>query len=441
MSKIAVIGLGQGGAVATLKLAEQGHDVDVFEKDEKGFVGYDWYDDIRFDVFDICSIPAPPESAYTQKSKWLFVSPDEKNGLKVPPAKPMEEVSISRRGLSAHFDGLLNDAGVRIYYGACVQALVIREEKVVGVTVCGEEYVYDLVIDASGLNSPFRGQVPSKFGVQAKPDKNDIMKGYRAFYKRKEGSVTPNPESTLYIKHLNGVGISWCNLNDRNEVDVLIGRIGTLTNKEIEDSLGALYRNHDILTEEEIRSPRKVDIGVRRPLSVMVADGYVAVGDSAFMTMPIMGSGIEASMKAGVWLAETLNGKTDFSAKELWGYELKFIEELGADYMFIDIIKRWALNINPAMINWLFGCGVVTNDDMALLSTDSENPAKISALDVLKKALIILRKPSLVCQAVKWLVKALGGKRIAKRIPKKYNRGKVVKWAKKYDGIIAKIER
>lgn len=441
MSKIAVIGLGQGGAVAALKLAEQGHDVDVFEKDEKGFVGYDWYDDIRFDVFDICSIPAPPESVYTQKSKWLFVSPDEKNSLKVPPAKPMEEISISRRGLSAHFDGLLNDAGVRIYYGACVQALVIREDKVVGVTVGGEEYVYDLVIDASGLNSPFRGQVPSKFGVQAKPDKNDIMKGYRAFYKRKEGSATPNPESTLYIKHLNGVGISWCNLNERNEVDVLIGRIGTLKDKEIEGSLGALYRNHDILTEEEIRPPRRVDIGVRRPLSVMVADGYVAVGDSAFMTMPIMGSGIEASMKAGVWLAETLRGKTDFSAKELWGYELKFIEKLGADYMFIDIIKRWALNINPAMINWLFGCGAVTNDDMALLSTDSENPVKLSALDVLKKALIILRKPSLVCQAVKWLLKALGGKRIAKRIPKKYNRGKVVGWAKKYDGVIAKIER
>lgn len=441
MSKIAIIGLGQGGAISALKLAEQGHDVDVFEKDVKGEVGYDWYDDIRFDIFDFCAIPASPQNVYTQKSKWLFVSPDKKNSLKVPPAKPMEEISISRRGLIAHFDRLLTDAGVRIYYGAKVQALVIREEKVVGVTVGGEEYVYDLVVDASGLNSPFRGQVPSKFGVQAMPDKNDIMKGYRAFYTRKEGSKTPAPESTLHIKHLDGVGISWCNLNDRNEVDVLIGRIGGLTEKEKEDALADLRKNHDILSNEESRPSRWVDISVRRPLSVMVADGYVAVGDSAFMTMPIMGSGIEASMKAGVWLAETLKGKTDFSAKVLWGYELKFMQELGADYMFIDIIKRWALNINPAMINWLFGCGAVTNDDMALLSTDSENPVKLSAVDVLKKVFIILKKPSLVCQAVKWLVKALNGKNAIKRIPKKYKRAGIVKWAKKCDGIIAKIER
>lgn len=441
MSKIAVIGLGQGGAVAALKLAEQGHDVDVFETERKGEVGYDWYDDIRFDVFSLCSLPSPAESIYTQKSEWLFVSPDEKNSLKVPPTKPMEEVSVSRRGLSAYFDELLTAAGVRIYYGLRVQALVIREEKVVGVTVGGEEYVYDLVIDASGLNSPFRAQVPAKFGVQAKPDKNDIMKGYRAFYRRRAGSPTPTPESTLYIKHLDGVGISWCNLNDRDEVDVLIGRIGGLTADEKDEALSALLAKNAIMTTEEIRPARFVDIGVRRPLSVMVADGYAAVGDSAFMTMPIMGSGIESAMKAGVWLADAVKGKTDYSAKELWGYQLKFMEEFGADYTFIDIIKRWALNINPAMINWLFGCGAVTNEDMALLSTDSENPVKLGAGDILKKACIILKKPSLVCQAIRWLLKALHGKKVASRIPKKYKRSAVVKWANKYDGIFAKIER
>ena len=77
MAKIAVVGMGQGGMVAAICLAKQGHDVTVFEKSKRGEVSYDWRDDIRADVFEAAGLPMPDSDAYCQKSKWLFVSPNE----------------------------------------------------------------------------------------------------------------------------------------------------------------------------------------------------------------------------------------------------------------------------------------------------------------------------------------------------------------------------
>lgn len=444
MAKIVVIGMGQGGVLAGGMLAKAGYDVAIYEKSPKGAVSHDWYDDIRFDIFEISGIAPPSRENYTGKSKWLFVSPDEKNSLKVPPAKPMEEVSVSRRGLSDHLVNIAVENGAKVFYDTPVDSLVLEGDRVVGVKVGDEVIPADLVIDASGLNSPFRGQIPAKFGVPEGSGKNGIMRGWRGFFVRNEEAPTPDPESTLYIKHLDGVGISWCNLNDRNEVDVLIGRIGEqLTEEEQRAGLEALRKNHPILTDKMVKEGKWVDIGVRCTAGGLVADGYALVGDSAFMTMPIMGSGIEASMKAGKWLVEHIleKGVTDFTAENLWGYQVKYFDELGADYVFIDVVKRWALNINPKEINWLFGCGAVTNDDMALLSTDAENPVKLGVGDILKKVGILLKNPRLIGQAIKWLLRGLRAKGVANDMPKKYDIRKVQKWQKKYDDIIAKIER
>jgi flavin-dependent dehydrogenase len=260
---------------------------------------------------------------------------------------------------------------------------------------------------------------------------------------RNEDAETPDPESTLYVKHLDGAGISWCNLNDRNEVDVLIGRIDTLTGEDKDKCLEALYKSHPILTDQVLKEGKWVDIGLRCTAGGMVADGYALVGDSAFMTMPFMGSGIEASMKAGLWLGEHIisTNPDKFDAKDLWGYQVKYFEQLGAVYTLVDVVKRWALNINPDEINWLFGCGAVTNEDMALLSTDTENPVKLTLGDILKKVGILLKNGHLIGQAIKWVLKGVGAMNVAKKLPKKYNIKKVQKWQNKYDNIIVKIER
>ena len=234
------------------------------------------------------------------------------------------------------------------------------------------------------------------------------------------------------------MGLSWCNLNDRGEVDVFVGRIGGLSPAEKDAAVQALYRNHDFFSNVPLRDGQWGYISLRGPLGMMVADGYCAVGDSAFMTMPMMGSGIEASMKAGFWLAQHIfeNAVTDFTAANLWGWQVRYYKQLGARYTFVDMVKRWVLNIDVELLNWLFGCGAVTNEDMGLVSTDPDNPYRLTAGKIAKKVAIVLQKPAVIRQTAARMLRAAGAKRTANAIPPTYDRAKIDRWLRRYNEIL-----
>ena len=122
----------------------------------------------------------------------------------------------------------------------------------------------------------------------------------------------------------------------------------------------------------------------------------------------------------------------DFSAANLWPYQVKYYTELGAKYAFIDIVKRWVLGIDTALLDWLFGCGAVTNEDMGLVSTDPNNPNKLTFGKIMKKAAIVLKKPKLIAQTAVWMGRALHMKQTALALPKEYDPEKVRRWQQKY---------
>jgi len=440
--KVAVIGMGQGGMVAAIKLAETGAAVDIYEKSSADRVGYPWKDDIRADIFSIVGLPMPSDNIYCQKEKWLFVSPSEKYCLPVPPSPQMEEISIDRRGLTEYFVCLALNAGCRIFYGHEIKNLLVKNNKVVGIEDEGSPVYYDLIIDASGLNSVLRSQTPADCGILHKPDKEGVLYGYRAFYKRNPNAETREKDvnCTMVIKHLNGNGISWCNLNDNGDVDVLIARIGELTDEEIMVMTEDLREKNPILSDELLYGT-KVEICLRCTLPIGVTDGYIAIGDSAFMTMPLMGSGIESSMKAGNMLAEYVKKEniTEFSTEQLWKFWVTYIRTIGNQFVFIDIVKRWALSdkLSPATVDWVFASGLIEKKDLVLVTTE-ETKIHIGAKTIFKKLFILLSRPSFIISAVKAVARGLKAKRTAEKIPDKYERKSVLKWAKRYENILHK---
>lgn len=434
-AKIAVIGLGQGGAVAAYRLLKAGFEVVVFEKSAKGMTSYDWKDDIRADIFEICDIPMPPMRCYEQKRKWLFISPDGQHSLPVPPLPPMEEISVDRRGLCDHFASLIMGAGGEIKFETSVNELILENGVVTGLRTDEGEQKFDLVIDASGMRSPFRAQIPKEFAVLAEPDKRGVLHGYRAFFHRNAGAQTleEGVDCSMSLKHMGKEGISWANLVDDDKVDVLVGRLGELSDEDIAEALADLRKLHPILSEDMYFGQR-VSICLRASAPVAVANGYVAVGDSAFQTMPLMGSGIESSMKAGKMLADRIIESNDLSAASLWEYQKTWMKSLGADFAFIDALKRFALAIDPKLIDWVFASGLIQKSDLALVSTDtSKDKAKLPAKSIFKKIGLLLGKPSLTFPAIAALLRALKAKRVARSIPKNYNLKKIAKWAKKYE--------
>lgn len=428
MSRIIVIGCGQGGLVAAKHLADSGHEVIVYEAERRENAAHPWRDDIRRAVFEEAGLAPLPIEDCVQKSKWKFVSPDGKSTLRVPMTPPLEEISIDRKFL---LDRLLSECkNVEINFESPVERLIVKDEKVAGVVVGGTEIPADMVIDASGYNSKFRRQVPGKFGIP-EPHNDDKLCAFRGYYETDLTKELPVPPCTLYVKHLGGNGIDWCNLNPDDKADILIGRIGELPDDEITKAKESLLKEHAFNTGKPFFE-RRVDISLRYPAGIMVADGYAVVGDSAFMTMPMMGSGIESSMKAGRMLAETIGRECDFTAKSLYSYQLKFFKQFGFAYVFVDVLKRWALNLPAEVVDKAFSSGIVTDEDMALLSTD-ENAKGPGAKFIFKKIGIALKNFGFVAKALKCAVKGIRAMSYAKKIPKKYDAAKLRKWADKLD--------
>lgn len=465
--KIAVVGLGQGGVVAALGLKRQGYDVAVYEAKSRAEMGYDWYDDISSNIFELTDVPMPPREVYRAKSKWLFVSPDGEHSLPVPPMPEMTEISIYRRGLSEHFVKLLEAAGCELNFGIQVHNLALKNGKVTGLVLDGKEYPFDLVIDASGMNSALRAQLPQRYGVQAEVNKDGVLNGYRAFFEAKEGAKPPveGINSTMVIKHLGEKGISWCNLTPDGKVDVLIGRIGALSVEDITAAIYDLRTKFEILGDKII-SEQHVQICLRNGIALGFADGYIAIGDSAFMTMPLMGSGIESSMAAGKLLSDMVKSGevADFGAEQLWNFWRRYMREKGGDFALINVIKSWALSQKPERIDWVFSSGLIGSDDLAALSTDqSDNSSKkcndgvknsakrggnkdnsgngFSFKSILKKIALLMTKPKFVCSAIQALIRALMAKSCAVHAPEKYSEGAVSRWAKKYDRRAEKYEK
>lgn len=435
MKKIVIIGLGHGGLSAAIRLAGD-YEVTIYEAKAKEKIAYPWEDDIRFDIFERVGIPAPDASLYNQKTQRCFIAPNMTDYLPLPQGKPMEDISIDRKGLLNHLISLAEAAGAKVVYEAPVEELVVEHERVTGIRVAGETVKADLVVDASGFHSKFRGQVPTKFGIQAEPVPDETMCVYRAFYEKTPGTQTPHPERHYCIRHMGGAGISWCNVNNHDEIDILVGRIGNLSSEEVAAAEADLKKYNDTFSDKVLQVGRYVDISLRNTISRMVADGFALIGDSAFMTMPFMGSGIEASLLAGKLLADCVKEAADFTAEGLWPYQVAYYKEQGASYAFVDILKRWVLFLPPEQMNWLFGCGAVTPEDMLMVSTSKESKVSLTPADVLKKVGILLSRPAIIGSAVKCALHGVIELLVAKNIPAAYDEKKISLWQKIYDGLV-----
>ncbi len=444
-AKIAVIGMGQGGMTAAVKLAEAGASVTVFERRESGQAGYPWRDDIRLDIFEKVGLPPLPEDAYVQKPNWIFVPPSWQGSLAVPVLKPLEEVSVDRRKLTRYFVDLAQKAGAKCEFGATVSDLLVDKERVVGVVVNGRPLSFDLVIDASGVCSPFRGQVPARFGVQAKAALCDLLWGHRAFFEVPRGAKTmdENVRCTMSVRPLGWEGIAWCNLSPENECDVLIAKMERLSAADIAAMKEEFKSRHAILGDKELHS-QTVPICLRKGIARPVADGYVALGDSAFMTIPVMGSGIEASMTGGQIFADYVvaNRVERFDAAAMWGFYVQYMHELGKGFALMDAVRRCALRWPTKVFDWALSGKFLRYDELAYVMLEKGFGKPKMPLGAYCKTLcMLLFKPSVACKLFAALGHGLKAMSIAGKMPKTYDEKRLSKWQKRYDGHLDTLDR
>lgn len=422
--KIVFIGAGMAALVASEKLARAGFDVAVYEKSAYNALSYDWHDDVNRSAFVNFGLPMP--NKYFVKRNWSFLPPSERVETTLTLPQDELDLSIERRLLAQQYADRAADA-VDFHFGEMVDSLII-EDGVKGIIVGGKRIEADLVVDNSGALSPFRASLPCDACVTAMPDKDEIFVAYRGFHLKTEGSVDPENTNRAYLKHLGEKGISWSILDPDGSVNVLIGRVGKLTDEQFNSAYCALKASNPNISDVVVRGGIKCVIPIRYPLTRMVWDGYVAIGDSAFMTIPMIGSGIENSIRAAEILADAIIN-SGVKKQALWKYQVDYFLTRGAEHMGVDVLKRWLLDCKPADLDWLFEHGVIGKTEMAAGATGKL--ITLSLKDMLDKVKRGCGRLPLLIKLNSVLEKTKRAAALGRAIPRSYDEQKICRWQSK----------
>jgi flavin-dependent dehydrogenase len=432
--KIIIIGAGHGGLQAAKELSKNGFSVTVYEKNSPEKVSYDWWDEVEPSVFEELKITLPPNSRKTGRTS--FVAPFSETPLYIEKEENADEWSIKRNSFVLLLVKLAEDAGAEIKFNTPVQKLIIENNEVKGVIVNDKKIFSDLVIDSSGIDSVFRKEVAKIFNITEKIDENDVFTVYRAFVKIMDGEKLPkNHKKKVYLKYLGMPGISWCICEPDGLVNILIGRVGNLHESEFNNALLKLKKANPVISDEIVMGGEFGRIPVRHPLTKMVGKGYVTVGDAAFMTIPLTGSGISNSLRAGEILAEEIIKNKSVSVETLWKYQVKYYEEIGAEHFFTDYIKRTLLMSDTEDIKYIFESGIITEDDLCNFS--SGNGLKFTPQELMNKISKCMKKSYFVMTILSALIKGIKAKNQALKIPEIYDEEKIILWQRKVEGLFS----
>lgn len=424
-----------GGMVAAERLGKLGFDVTVYEKapsvDE---MRYDWHDDVNPAIFRRLGLEMPVGSF--KKKSWTFVSP---HGVVVREFRQDEnnaDYSVERRALNRMLYERAS-GGAKFVFGATVERAIVEKGAVVGVVVNGQEARADLVIDSMGAMSVLKKDLPVEFGISQHRD-DEVFVAYRAFYEKNPKAPAPKYTNKVYLKHMGEAGISWViQDNDPNLVNVLVGRIGKLTTYDLERALEDLRKTNPTIGEKVVRGGQTCIIPVRYPATRMVANGYAAVGDSAYMTIPMLGSGIASGMLAGQLLAETIGenmskgvkGADLFKTSRLWRYQVKVFREFGAEHCGVDVMKRAVLGYPDATLDWLLGSELLTNEEVGKLAAGKM--LRISVKEAFRKlSLTEFNRLNTLIKVNNMLQKSLYAYRLGRNIPRNFDPNICRTWEK-----------
>jgi len=439
MSRFLIAGAGHGGLTAALHLARAGHAVTVLERGSEAALGYDWTDVVEPGIFAMNGFTQPDESVFTRACWNTIIGPSKRSPIR-PPWKFCREMHIDRKVLLQLLIDDCRAAGVAFEFEVHVSGPLMQGKRVIGLITQRGEYRGNMVIDAAGMFSPVRSNMPDATLVDRDFLPRQVYYAWRGIYERRSGS-DPEDLNKTYLMHMGRKSMAWV-ITEDEYMDVVTGQLGReQTPGEFASALADLRADNPLLGERLLRGGTIGTVPVRRPMAVFVADGYAAVGDSAAMADPLGASGINIAMNAGKLLADViLQDETgQYSADHLWKYQHAFFtwsppsdipESTGAKTAAqkcdTEVMKTALLAMPPKHIDLLFTRGII-NFGMAFLGEPLSNT------DALKIFARNLHHMPLLVRLVKMVLAQERIKKIAGAIPAEYDEQAIAAWKEKYN--------
>ena len=426
MKKIIIAGAGHGGLAAAAKLRQNGFDVTVCEKKKKEELGHDWEDRFTFELLSKVinkNESEFPKNCFRFRGDCAFVSPAKRKKIIIRYNSETRQKIMWRKPLINMLIENCEKAGVKFEYQTIIISPIIDGNRVVGINTDKGAFFGDLIVDASGIFSPVRSKLSEQMNIEKMPKHGDCFYAWRGYFNKLQNRDEPDVPFEVYMCHEGEQGLSW-HCTNTDSVDVLIGRTDKLTEEKVKKEVSIFKEEHPWQGDEILHGGRYGVIPVRRPLTLMVADGYAAVGDSAFMTTPMNGMGIDLSLSAGDLLAETvIKNKGDSSAKKLWEYNRAFHILYGGETAKNEGLKNAILSLPGEGVDFLFESEVIQASDLAGAGKNT------SIASLLGKFVRGMKKPKYFFTIIRGIINGSKASKLYKKPPKKYDINRIKKWS------------
>jgi digeranylgeranylglycerophospholipid reductase len=234
-----------------------------------------------------------------------------------------------------------------------------------------------VVIDCTGVTSVLRVNLPIKSFIQRRIDRDDLEGTGRYIYNfdiAKEDKTYFDPDYCIIHldQQLAPGGYAWVFPKGSNKVNIGLGiqqkafdalNKQMQVNRDLKTLIDDYVRSNTVIANPKIsdgdtdqgNSWGTWQVSVRRQNDCMVANGYMLVGDSAWMPKPLdaggIGPAIIAATIAGRIAVEAVQAN-DTSEKVLWKYNKEFINEYGYKTAGLEVFRRMLQGLTNEQINY-----------------------------------------------------------------------------------------
>ncbi|HET6800060.1 MAG TPA: NAD(P)/FAD-dependent oxidoreductase [Nitrososphaeraceae archaeon] len=274
-------------------------------------------------------------------------------------------------------------AGVEVRDQVVLRSLIIENNNVIGVE--GEDKLNKslfkktakIVVDCTGVTSVLRNNLTIKSYIQRRIDRDDLEATGRYIYNfdiADQDDTFFNPD--YCIIHLDQKlapgGYGWVFPKGKDKVNIGLGvqqKAFERRNKEM-----GIHKDLKTLIDEYVEinpviaNPKIADsdkdegngwgtwqVSVRRQNDCMVANGYMLVGDSAWMPKPLdaggIGPAIIAATIAGKDAVEAIESE-DVTEKGLWKYNKDYINDYGYKTAGLEVFRRMLQGLTNEQIDY-----------------------------------------------------------------------------------------
>ncbi len=446
---VIVVGAGTGGAIAARFAAKNGLDVCLLDTKPRDQIGNKICGDaVGNEIFGLLKInhPRNEELSCHIKGAKLY-SPNLKKCLSVIDPKQTGYI-VNRLEFGQRLLNEAVDAGITqfldktmaldlIYENGTVAGLKVKLEN-------GEKtnFKAKIVIDASGFYSPLRKQVKSSL-IEKTLSKEDSIICYREIVEFSPQDLkVEDPEYITIILDQEKApgGYIWYFPKNESSVNIGLGAFMDIKGKVKELYTKNVFQKYIKTSKYKILSTGGGVVPVRRPLWSCAANGIILIGDSACQVNPLHGGGIDPSMRAGFYAANSATSaieKSDYSINELWGYNHRVMTSFGAEFAALDLLRIVLQTLSNDDLNFGLERDLLSGEEIIEIS--SKGGLNLSLVNMAVKVIKGFSRPNLLLDLNFLRIKMNEISKLYKNFPERLN--SFPAWKEKVIGIYDKINK